>query len=281
MRTVLRNSLAMLCALAALAPLPLLAARGASLPESTIDPALMQIDELKHLGTPLEPGLALVDPDGRPFNLGELRGKPAILLLSYYGCDGTCPTINRSLGSALEKVERFRIGIDYQVLTVSFDGRDTAETTRAFLGKAGIPDALRPGWRHAVLRDPEKDIRALTASLGFNFFWSRADQTFLHPNVLVFLTPDGRVARYLYGTRLDAGDIEKALIEADWNRISNSSNVFDMLTGVCYSYSYAEGRYHFNYSLLVGLGSMLLGLSIIGLGAFVYKKRLGRPTHAQ
>jgi len=54
-----------------------------------------------------------------------------------------------------------------------------------------------------------------------------------------------------------------------------------MLTGVCYSYSYAEGRYHFNYSLLVGLGSMLLGLSIIGLGAFVYKKRLGRPTHAQ
>jgi len=167
------------------------------------------------------------------------------------------------------------------VLTVSFDGRDTAETTRAFLDKAGIPDALRPGWRHAVLRDPGKDIKALTASLGFNFFWSRADQTFLHPNVLVFLTPDGRVARYLYGTRLDAGDIEKALIEADWNRIANSSNVFDMLTGVCYSYSYAEGRYHFNYSLLVGLGSMLLGLSIIGLGAFVYKKRLGRPTHAQ
>ena len=281
MRTVLRTLLAAICALTEMAPLPLLAARGASLPESTIDPTLMQIDELKHLGTPLDPGFSLVDQDGRPFNLGEMRGKPAILLLSYYGCDGTCPTINQSLGRVLEQVGRFRIGVDYQVLTVSFDSRDTNETTRAFLGKAGIPESLRPGWRHAVLRDPEKDIRALTSSLGFNFFWSRADQTFLHPNVLVFLTPDGRVARYLYGTRLQAGDVEKALIEADWNRIANSPNVFDMLTGVCYSYSYAEGRYHFNYSLLVGLGSMLLGLSVIGLGAFVYKKRMGRLSHAQ
>jgi len=268
-------------ALAVLAPQSLLAARPASLPESTIDPAVLQIDELKHLGTPLEAGLPLIDQDGRPFALGELRGKPAILLLSYYGCDGTCSTFNRSLAHALESVGRFRIGIDYQVLTVSFDKADTAQTTADFVAKAGIPDALRPGWRHAVLRDPDGDIPRLTGSLGFNFFWSRADQTFLHPNVMVFLTPDGRVARYLYGHRLNPGDIEKALIEADWNRIANSANVIDILTGVCYSYSYAEGRYHFNYSLFAGLGSMLLGLSVIGLGAFVYKKRMERLSHAQ
>ncbi len=268
-----------LLALAALAP-PALAARPASLPESTIDPALLQIDELKHLGTPLAGNLALIDQDGRPFALGELRGRPAILLLSYYGCDGTCSTFNRSLAHALEGVSRFRIGTDYQVLTVSFDKADTADTTRAFVAKAGIPAALRSGWRHAVLRDAETDIPRLTASLGFNFFWSRADQTFLHPNVMVFLTPDGRVARYLYGHRLGPGDIEKALIEADWNRIANSANVFDMLTGVCYSYGYADGRYHFNTSLLVGLGSMLLGLSLIGLGAFAYRRKTGRLTHA-
>jgi protein SCO1/2 len=277
----MRRFLAALCALVALAPQALLAARPASLPESAIDPAVLQIDELKHLGTPLDAGLPLVDQDGRPLVLGELRGRPAILLLSYYGCDGTCSTFNRSLAHALEGVGRFRIGTDYQVLTVSFDKTDTVESTRAFVDKAGLPDTLRIGWRHAVLRNAETDIARLTGSLGFNFFWSRADQTFLHPNVMVFLTPDGRVARYLYGNRLDPGDIEKALIEADWNRIANSANVIDILTGVCFSYSYAEGRYHFNYSLFAGLGSMLLGLSIIGLGAFVYKKRMGRLSHAQ
>jgi len=277
----MRRFPAALCFLMALAPQALFAARPASLPESTIDPAVLQIDELKHLGTPLDAALPLIDQDGQPFALGELRGKPAILLLSYYGCDGTCSTFNRSLAHALEGVGRFRIGIDYQVLTVSFDKADTAQTTADFVAKAGIPAPLRAGWRHAVLRDAETDIARLTGSLGFNFFWSRADQTFLHPNVMVFLTPDGRVARYLYGNRLNPGDIEKALIEADWNRIANSANVIDMLTGVCFSYNYAEGRYHFNYSLLAGLGSMLLGLSIIGLGAFVYKKRMGRLSHVQ
>lgn len=269
-------ALATLATLASPAP----AARPASLPESTIDPAVLQIDELKHLGTPLDASLALIDQDGRPFALGELSGRPAILILSYYGCDGTCSTFNRSLAHALEGVGRFRIGTDYQVLTVSFDRDDTHETTRAFVAKAGIPDSLLTGWRHAVLRDAEADIPRLTASLGFNYFWSRADQTFLHPNAVVFLTPDGRVARYLYGHRLSPGDIEKALIEADWNRIANSASVIDMLTGVCFSYSYADGRYRFNPSLLVGLGSMLLGLAVIAIGAFVYRKRTGRLSHA-
>ena len=264
----------------AIAAQAVLAARPASLPESTSDPALLQIDELKHLGTPLAGDLALIDQEGRPFTLGELRGRPAILLLSYYGCDGTCSTFNRSLAHALEDVARFRIGADYQVLTVSFDKADTAQTTRDFVAKAGIPLPLQAGWRHAVLRDAGTDIARLTGSLGFNFFWSRADQTFVHPNVMVFLTPDGRVARYLYGHRLNPGDIEKALIEADWNRITNSANVIDILTGVCYSYGYADGRYHFNTSLLAGLGSMLFGLSLIGLGAFVYRKKTGRLTHA-
>lgn len=264
----------------ALAASAVFAARPASLPESTIDPALLQIDELKHLGTPLAGDIALIDGGGRSFTLGELRGKPAILLLSYYGCDGTCSTFNRSLAHALAGVDRFRIGTDYQVLTVSFDKADTAQTAREFVAKAGIPAPLRAGWRHTVLRNPESDIPRLTAAIGFNFFWSRADQTFLHPNVMVFLTPDGRVARFLYGHRSGPGDIKKALIEADWNRIANSTNVIDMLAGVCFSYSYAEGRYRFNTSLLAGLGSMLLGLSLIALGAFVYKRKTGRLTHA-
>lgn len=126
------------------------AARPASLPESTIDPALLQIDELKHLGTPLAADLALIDQDARPFTLGELRGRPAILLLSYYACDGTCSTFNRSLAHALEGVTRFRIGTDYRVLTVSFDKADTAQTMRDFVAKAGIPAPLQAGWRHAV-----------------------------------------------------------------------------------------------------------------------------------
>lgn len=264
--------------LALIAPLAL-AARPASLPESAIDPALLRIDESKYLGAPLAGELDLVDQDDRGFTLGELRGQPAILILSYYGCDGACSTFNHSLALALEGVARFRIGSNYRVLTVSFDREDTPGRAREFVAKAGIPAGLQSGWRYAVLKS-ERDIGRLTGALGFHFFWSRADQVFLHPNVMIFLTPDGRIARYLYGDRAGPREIELALIEADWNRIANSTRLFDMLSGVCYSYSYEDGRYRFNPSLLAGLGSLLLGVSAIALGAFVHRRKTGRLTHA-
>lgn len=249
--------------------------------ESAPDPKVMQIDEVRHLGSALPKDMRMVDADGREVALGELLGKPSILLLSYYTCDGTCPAMNRLLYSELPKVERFRIGTDYRVLTVSFDKADTPETAAEFVRKVGIPAELRAGWRHAVVKNRQTDVEALAGSVGFRFFWSNADKTFLHPNVLVFLTPEGRVARYLYGTRLDARAIQLALIDADWGRIAEGASVIDMLTGVCFSYNYAEGRYQPNYPLLIGIGSLLFGLSLTAFGAFVFRRKLGRTPHAQ
>ena len=248
--------------------------------DSSVDPALMQIDEPKYLGKPLQRSTTLVDAEGKAFTLGDMLGKPVILLLSYYGCDGTCPTMNRNLAEVLAQVKRFRLGPDYRVLTVSFDRQDTSGTAASFLAKnPPVPEAMRSGWRHAVLRAPEQDAAAFAGSVGFRFFWSREDKVFLHPNVLVFLTPEGRVARYIYGTRMDPATVELALIDADWGRISTSTAIFDMLSGACYSYNYAEGRYQPNYSLLAGVGSLISGLALMLFGAWFYRRRMGRASH--
>jgi protein SCO1/2 len=209
-----------------------------------------------------------------------MLGKPLILLLSYYGCDGTCPAINVELARVLAKVDRFRLGEDYRVLTVSFDARDDERTAADFLAKTGAAaEARRGGWRHAVVSD--REVKRFAAGVGFNFFWSDAAQAFMHPNVLVFLTPQGRIARYIYGTRMDAATIENALIDADWERIANSTAVFDMLTGACFSYNYATGRYQLNYALVIGLGSLLLGLSLMAAGAWAYRRKIkGGTSHA-
>jgi protein SCO1/2 len=240
--------------------------------ESVPDASIMRIDEPRYLGAPLDRTTMLEDSEGRRFAVGELLGKPVILLLSYYGCDGSCPTMNLELAKALARVERFQLGRDYRVLTLSFDARDTSATAAEFLRKTGSTPP--EGWRHAVLRD--REVGRFAGSIGFNFFWSDAARAFLHPNVLVFLTPEGRVARYIYGTRMDARTIELALTDADWERIANSAAVFDMLTGACFSYNYAEGRYQWNVPLLAGVGSLLLGLGLLGTGIWMYRRRLGR-----
>jgi protein SCO1/2 len=249
---------------------------GAFAPESTIDPSLMQIEESEYLGSRLLDSYKLVDVDGQEFTLGEMMGKPLILLLSYYGCEGSCPTLNTSLKQVLRKIDRFQIGTDYKVLTVSFDKNDTAETMSDFVDKLDIPVEMHEGWRHAILKQKETDVDKLTASLGYKYFWSRADQVFLHPNVLIFLTPEGRVARYLYGTAIDKDTLELALIDADWNRIANSTSVIDMLVGVCYSYNFQEGKYTLNYSLFVGFASLLFGIFLIGFSIFIYYLKINK-----
>jgi protein SCO1/2 len=233
--------------------------------------SVVQIDEPRHLGSRLPAETVFEDENGARFTLGDTLGKPVILVLSYYGCDGTCPTINIELAAALSRLDRFKLGSDFRVLTVSFDARDTSGSAAEFLRKTGFSSAS--GWRHAVLKD--SDVKAFAGSVGFNYFWSDAAKAFMHPNVLIFLTPEGRVARYIYGTRMDTRNIELALIDADWNRISNSTAVFDMLTGACFSYNYAEGKYQMNYSMAAGLGALVFGIGMLGLGFWAYRKKIG------
>jgi len=236
----------------------------------TADASVIQIDEPRYLGARLRADTVLTDSEGRDFALGDMLGKPMILLLSYYGCDGTCPTMNMELAKVLAKVDRFEIGKDFRVLTVSFDARDSQQTATDFLAKTGgIPEAMRDGWRHAIVKN--RDVAGFAGEIGYRFFWSDAAKAFMHPNVLVFLTPQGRVARYIYGTRMDAKTIELALIDADWDRIADSVALFDILSGACFSYNYVEGKYQPNYAQLIGVGSFFLGLTLIGYGLWAYR----------
>ncbi|MCP4489437.1 MAG: SCO family protein [Gammaproteobacteria bacterium] len=241
--------------------------------ESNIDPEVMQIDEPDYLGAPVRKDLAMIDSDGASFVLGDMLDMPVILLLSYYSCGGSCPIMNTLLKQALEKMDRFKLGVDFRVLTVSFDRLDTANSMQQFIDENELAALNASGWRHAMLKNSGTDLDILTSSVGYKFFWSRADEVFLHPNALIFLTPQGRVARYIYGTSMEPDNIEKALIDADWGRISNSSNVIDLLTGVCYSYNFKEGKYTFNLSLIAGLAALIFGLSLIGLSALIYRKK--------
>lgn len=238
---------------------------------SSLDPGTVSIDEARFLGTPLDPALPLIGEDGKSFSLGDLFGKPLLLLFSYYSCDGACPAVNQRLAQAVSEARRFRAGKDYNVLTLSFDRKDRPADIRRFVNDIFADRGTLPGWRFAVFPE-HADVRRVAESVGYRFFWSVSDRMFVHPNVMIVLTPRGRVARYLSSWSVTGRDVDLALIESDWGRISGSDELIDIAVGLCYSYSYKEGRYVLNAPLFIAAGSLTLGLVAMIAGFSMFKR---------
>jgi protein SCO1/2 len=241
------------------------------IPNSVVDASIMRIDENKFLGVPVSPGYRLVDSSGREFALGEMFDKPLILVLSYFRCDGACPAINDSLRQTLAGVKSWQLGRDFRVLTVSFDREDTQDSLSMFAQHAGFGAGLPQGWTIARMKNPD-EIRKLTDSIGFRFFWEPRDRVFLHPAVFAVVSPEARVTRFLYSNSTDASDIALSVTNALGNELT-ASNVVNFLVSTCYSYNFHEGRYSLNYPLFIAVGTLCLGLSSLLAGAVIMRRR--------
>lgn len=251
-------------------------------PISDLDPSIMEIDEKKFLGARLDPATRLVDETGTVYPLSDHLGKPLVLLLSYYTCDGSCSVINGLFLDLLEDVERVSPGVDFGVLTLSFDRHDTLETAGTFKRHLGIGADYADAWTFATFESVE-DLKAETAKIGFKFFWSPEDKVFLHPGAFLFLSPEGRLIRILYPPNVDASDVELAVLDAKQGQF-RPQQIINFALSLCYSFNYAEGRYTLSIPIFVGFGALFIGLTALAVSILVFKSRKRRNsrklTHA-
>ncbi|MBF0371049.1 MAG: SCO family protein [Magnetococcales bacterium] len=239
--------------------------------ESDIDPNVFRIKEADFMGVRFDPKVEIIDENGGTLKMGDLGGKALILVWSYYTCDGSCSAINQELKLLLQEVEESQvIGRDFRVLTLSFDKEDTLETLKEFRKQLVLPQGWEEGWTFGLLKEPEQ-VEELTGKMGFKFFWAPQDKTFYHPNVFIFLSPEGRVTRYLYSLTNSEKDMKLAILEARKGEFK-VNEVIDFVVGLCYSYNYKEGRYTYNIPLFVGLGALFVGISLL-TGSLLFFKR--------
>ena len=240
-------------------------------PESYIDPKIFQIDEKKHLGAKVDKNLLMIDEQGKEFTLSEKLGKPLILVLSYYSCDGSCSVINADLRDRLEGVSKVKMGEDFEVLTVSFDKHDTLEKLGVFRQHLEETKKVGEGWTFATMKNPEQ-IKPFADKLGFNYFWSPHDRTFFHPGAFLFLSAEGRLIRVLYSLNVESDDVELAVLDAKQGQF-RPNEIINFATSLCYSYNYKEGRYTYNIPLFVAVGSLTLGVTAFSGSVIVYRRR--------
>jgi len=210
-------------------------------PSTGVPKALREIGFDQHIDSRIPLDVQFRDESGRAVTIGEYFGsRPVVLLFAYYDCPMLCTQVMNGLSTALG-VLSLDPGKDFEIVTVSFNPHDTPETARVKKAlyierykKAGAAE----GW-HFLTGDPPA-IDRLTKAAGFKYAWDADTKQFAHPTGVIVLTPDGRLARYLFGIEYGPRDLRYAIVEASAGRVGNA---VDTLLLYCYHYDPETGRY--------------------------------------
>ena len=210
-------------------------------PPNVRPPGLKNVGIQQNLNQQIPPDLVFTDDLGRKVRLGDYFGsKPLILNFVYYGCPMLCGEELAGLESAL-RVLKFDIGKEFEVITISFDPKNTPEIAakkkEQVLRPYKRPGAER-GWHFLV--GEQGAIDAVTKAAGFQYEYDPKTEQFAHSTAIMVLTPQGRIAQYYYGIDYPPKDLRLALVEASQNRIGN---VVDELLLYCYHYDPEKGKY--------------------------------------
>lgn len=231
-------------------------------PANVRPPGLKNVGIQQNLNGQIPGDLVFRDETGKMVHLGDYFGqKPMILSLVYYKCPMLCGEVLAGLSSAL-RVLKFNVGDEFNVLTVSFDPKDTPEIGAAkkaeYIERYGRPGAAQ-GWH--FLTGPQSSIDALTKAAGFQYQYDPKTEQFAHSTAIMILTPQGKIAQYYYGVEYAPKDLRLGLIQASQNKIGT---VVDEVLLYCYHYDPNTGKYGAVISRILQL-SALATVLILGL----------------
>jgi protein SCO1 len=233
-------------------------------PANLRPPGLKHVGIEQHLDEQIPGDLTFRDEAGKPVRLGDYFGKkPMILNLVYFNCPMLCNEVLSGLESAL-RVLKFDVGKEFEVLTVSFDPRETPDMATKkkaeFLKRYGRAGAGE-GWH--FLTGPQDSIDALTKAAGFQYQYNPKTGQFAHATAIMVLKPDGKIAQYYYGVEYAPKDLRLALIQASQNKIGTLA---DQVLLYCYHYDPTIGKYGPVISRVLKLSGLA---TILFLGIFM------------
>lgn len=224
----------------------------------------------EHLGVRLNDAVELTDHTGQTLPLAKIlrTDRPTILTFVYYRCPGACTLLLDGLSAAITETE-YVLGTDYDVVTITVDPMESTDLAAGkrstYLEPLSKPDINKAHWRFFTA---SKDtINQLTTQTGFGYEYDADTLQYIHPSVLIFLSPKHVVSRYLYGSYFQPDNFEHALVESGRGTVGTLRR--QVITGL-HDFGRPEvgRRYALNQSKVAALlvGFIALGLGLIWIG---------------
>jgi len=244
--------------------------------QSAPPPYLKNVGIDQNLNQSLPLDAVFTDETGRAVQLGDYfkPGRPVIITPVYYHCPGLCTEELNGLIRNLNML-KFLPGKDFQIVTFSFDPRETpalaAEKKTSYLELYHRPAGA--GW--CFLTGDQANIDRVTKAIGFRYFYDATIGQFAHATVLIIATPDGKLSRYFYNTEYFVRDLQFGVVEASSGHIG--SPIDDALL-YCYHYDPVQGRYGLMVFNLLRAGGIVALVLLVG--GWWFMSRLARRRQA-
>lgn len=215
----------------------------------------IEVGIIEKLDSIIPMDLAFQNEKGETMSLAEMIDKPTILSFVYFDCPGACGPLLAGIADAARKLD-MELGKDYQILTISFDPKDSP--VKAVAEKSNfvqqIDEKYWPYWN--FLTTEQKNIDIITDAVGWRYKPQGLD--FAHPSAIIVVSPEGKITRYLFGVDFLPFDLKMALIEA---QKGISRPTINKILQYCFAYD-PQGR---TYTLQITriVGSMIIFFAVL------------------
>lgn len=208
------------------------------------------IDE--HLGDTIPLNLSFLNEQNQPITLGQLIDKPTVLAFVYFDCPGLCSPLQEGISDLVDK-SNLVLGKDYNIITISFNYKDTPE--KAIQKKANFTTKIgkdkAPYWYY--LTGDSTAIVKILNSVGYKIKVAGVD--YIHPSAIIMLSPKGKITRYLYGLTFLPFDLKMSVVEA---RKGISQPTINKVLEFCYAYEPEGRRYSLEVTKLAGIFTLIV-----------------------
>jgi protein SCO1 len=226
----------------------------------------VEVGIVEKLGDTIPRDLKFFNEKNDTVSLRSMINKPTILSFVYFDCPGLCSPLLDGIADVVSKMD-LSIGKDYDIITISFNTKDTPEKARQkklnFVQKIQVKD--RSSWFY--LTGELENIQKITEAVGFRYKPTGLD--FAHPSTIIMLSPQGKITRYLYGITFLPFDVKMAVIEAQKGLARPTR---DKLLEYCFAYDTTSRSYTLQFTRIVGAFMLLAGLFFVA-GLLITAKR--------
>lgn len=230
----------------------------------------VEIGVVEHLDEFLPDSILLINEDGQEVWLKDVIDKPTVLNFVYYRCPGICSPLMEAIAGVIDKSDLV-IGKDYQVLTISFDPRETIDLgvrkKENYLNLMTKKEEASGGW-HFFVSDSASIIRA-TEAVGFKY--KKTGNDFLHAASVMVISPEGKIVRYLNGMYYMPFEWKMAIIEASQGK---SGPTLNRVLRYCYAYDPVGQTYVMNFTKVGGIIIMFFAVMFLLVLLFKPKKKV-------